>query len=59
LLTLEELEQEIGEGTIDTVVAWLHTTCRAGQMGKRIQGEFFLEEVAEHGVEGCRTTCSR
>jgi glutamine synthetase len=22
-------------------------------LGKRIQGEFFLEEVAEHGVEGC------
>jgi glutamine synthetase len=22
-------------------------------MGKRIQGEFFLEEVAAHGVEGC------
>jgi glutamine synthetase len=52
MLTLEELEREISEGTIDTVVAGF-TDMQGRLMGKRIQGEFFLEEVAEHGVEGC------
>ena len=52
MLTLEQLEREIGEGTIDTVVA-AFTDMQGRLMGKRIQGEFFLEEVVEHGVEGC------
>jgi glutamine synthetase len=52
MLTLEELEREIGEGTIDTVVA-AFTDMQGRLMGKRIQGEFFLEDVAEHGIEGC------
>jgi glutamine synthetase len=52
MLTLEQLEREIGEGTIDTVVA-AFTDMQGRLMGKRIQGEFFLEEVAAHGVEGC------
>jgi glutamine synthetase len=52
MLSLEELEREIGEGTIDTVVA-AFTDMQGRLMGKRIQGEFFLEEAAEHGVEGC------
>ena len=28
-------------------------TCRGGCSGKRIQVEYFLDEVVEHGVEGC------
>src|SRR3977135_331525 len=52
MLTVEELEREIREGTIDTIVA-AFTDMQGRLMGKRIQGEFFLEEVAEHGVEGC------
>jgi glutamine synthetase len=52
MLTVEQLEREIGEGTIDTVVA-AFTDMQGRLMGKRIQGEFFLEQVVEHGVEGC------
>src|SRR6266436_5276102 len=52
MLLLEELEREIGQGTIDTVVA-AFTDMQGRLMGKRIQGEYFLEEVSSHGVEGC------
>src|ERR671934_474411 len=52
MLTLEELERAIGEGTIDTVVA-AFTDMQGRLMGKRIQGEYFLEEVKDHGIEGC------
>src|SRR2546429_547776 len=52
MLTLQELEQEVAQGSIDTIIA-AFTDMQRRLMGKRIQGEFFLEEVAEHGVEGC------
>jgi glutamine synthetase len=52
MLTLAELEREIERGTVDTVVA-AFTDMQGRLMGKRIQGEFFLEEAAAHGVEGC------
>ena len=52
MLTLEELGREIAQGTIDTVVA-AFTDMQGRLMGKRIQGEYFLEEVSAHGVEGC------
>jgi glutamine synthetase len=52
MLTLDELEREIGDGSIDTVVA-AFTDMQGRLIGKRIQGEYFLEEVAGHGVEGC------
>jgi glutamine synthetase len=52
MLTLPELERSIGDGTIDTVVA-AFTDMQGRLVGKRIQGEFFLEEVGEHGMEGC------
>jgi glutamine synthetase len=52
MLTLAELEREIAQGTVDTVVA-AFTDMQGRLMGKRIQGEYFLEEVGDHGVEGC------
>ncbi|HEV3228101.1 MAG TPA: glutamine synthetase family protein [Solirubrobacteraceae bacterium] len=52
MLSLGELEREIREGTIDTVVA-AFTDMQGRLVGKRIQGEYFLEEVADQGVEGC------
>jgi glutamine synthetase len=52
MLTLDELEKAIVEGTIDTVVT-AFTDMQGRLMGKRIQGEYFLEEVRDHGVEGC------
>ena len=52
MLSLEELKREIEDGTIDTVVA-AFTDMQGRLMGKRIQGEYFLEDVVGHGVEGC------
>jgi glutamine synthetase len=52
MLTLKELEKAIGEATIDTIVT-AFTDMQGRLMGKRIQGEYFLEEVTGHGVEGC------
>jgi glutamine synthetase len=52
MLTVEDLEEAVGNGTIDTVVA-AFTDMQGRLMGKRIEGEFFLEQVAENGVEGC------
>src|SRR5436305_4084913 len=52
MLTLKELEREIREGTIDTIVA-AFTDMQGRLMGKRIQVEYFLEEAADQGVEGC------
>jgi glutamine synthetase len=52
MLTPEDLERAIGAGEIDTVVA-AFTDMQGRLMGKRIQGEYFLEEVREQGIEGC------
>jgi glutamine synthetase len=52
MLTLDELEKAVGDGTIDTIVT-AFTDMQGRLMGKRIQGEYFIEEVCEHGVEGC------
>jgi glutamine synthetase len=52
MLTADELEREIREGTIDTVVA-AFTDMQGRLIGKRIQGEYFVEDVMEHGIEGC------
>jgi glutamine synthetase len=52
-MRLEELKSEVESGAIDTVVV-AFTDMQGRLMGKRLHGEFFLEdEVAEHGVEGC------
>ncbi|MFL5839615.1 MAG: glutamine synthetase family protein [Thermoleophilaceae bacterium] len=52
MLTLAELEDAVGDGSIDTIVA-AFTDMQGRLMGKRIEGEFFLDEVVSHGVEGC------
>ena len=53
MLTLEELRAEVEAGAIDTVVV-AFTDMQGRLMGKRLQAEFFLEEMdAGHGVEGC------
>jgi glutamine synthetase len=52
MLTLKDLGKEAGEGTIDTVVA-AFTDMQGRLFGKRIQIDYFLEEVADHGIEGC------
>jgi glutamine synthetase len=52
MLSLKDLESAIADGTIDTIVT-AFTDMQGRLMGKRIQGEYFLEEVTGHGVEGC------
>jgi glutamine synthetase len=52
VLTLDELRTEIEAGRIDTVVA-AFTDMQGRLLGKREHAEFFLEESAEHGLEGC------
>jgi glutamine synthetase len=51
-LTLEKLKALIAEGTIDTVVVAM-TDMQGRLTGKRIHGQFFLDEVVKHGTEGC------
>src|ERR671935_1502428 len=52
MLTLNELRKEVERGTIDTVVA-AFTDMQGRLMGKREHARFFLDETAEHGLEGC------
>ena len=51
-LDLEALAAEVEAGTIDTVVA-AFTDHYGRCMGKRLDAEFFLDEVAEQGTHGC------
>jgi glutamine synthetase len=53
MLGLDELREKVEGGSIDTVVV-AFTDMQGRLMGKRLHGEFFLEEVeAGHEVEGC------
>ena len=53
MLTLEELRVDVETGAIDTVIA-AFTDMQGRLMGKRLQADFFLEELdAGHDVEGC------
>jgi glutamine synthetase len=52
MLSLENLRKEAEDGTIDTVVT-AFTDMQGRLFGKRITTDFFLEEVAQHEIEGC------
>src|SRR5919108_5523954 len=52
MLTLEELRHDVEAGAIDTVLTCF-TDMQGRLMGKRVDGEFFLEDAASHGIEGC------
>jgi glutamine synthetase len=52
MLSLEELGEEAEAGSIDTVVT-AFTDMQGRLIGKRIDVSFFLDEVADHGIEGC------
>ena len=51
-MTLEDLEREVVQGRIDTVVT-AFPDLYGRLVGKRITGHFFLEETAEHGMHCC------
>src|SRR5918912_2183302 len=52
MLPVDELRREVEAGTIDTVVT-AFTDMQGRLIGKRIQGEYFVEDVVAHGIEGC------
>src|SRR5213082_2914267 len=52
MLSLEDLRREVEAGTIDTIVT-AFTDMQGRLIGKRIQAEYFLEDVVAHAIEGC------
>ncbi len=52
MLSLDDLRKQASDGTIDTVVT-AFTDMQGRLFGKRIQVEYFVDEVVDHGVEGC------
>src|SRR6266508_1525025 len=52
MLSLDELRKAGEDGTIDTIVT-AFTDMQGRLFGKRIEIEYFLDEVTGHGVEGC------
>jgi glutamine synthetase len=52
MLSVDELRNDVETGAIDTVVT-AFTDMQGRLFGKRIQAEYFLDDVTEHGIEGC------
>jgi glutamine synthetase len=52
MLSLEQLSTEAEAGTIDTIVT-AFTDMQGRLVGKRIDVSYFLDQVADHGIEGC------
>ena len=52
MLSLKQLGTEAEAGTIDTVVT-AFTDMQGRLVGKRIEVSYFLDQVVDHGVEGC------
>jgi len=51
-LSVEILREEIESGKIDTVIVAI-TDMQGRLVGKRIHGQYFLDDVLQHGTEGC------
>ncbi len=51
-MTLEELREAVEQGTVDTVLLAL-TDMQGRLQGKRLTATHFLDQVVEHGAEGC------
>jgi glutamine synthetase len=52
LITLKQLEAAVDRGDIDTVAVAI-TDMQGRLQGKRLAARYFLNEVAQHGTEGC------
>src|SRR5712692_1792764 len=52
MLSLEDLRKDVEAGAIDTVVT-AFTDMQGRLIGKRIQAEYFFEDVVDHAIEGC------
>jgi glutamine synthetase len=51
-LTVQELRNDVDAGLVDTVVI-AFTDMQGRLQGKRLHARYFLDEVLEHGTEGC------
>ncbi|HEU4911301.1 MAG TPA: glutamine synthetase, partial [Actinomycetes bacterium] len=51
-MTVDELRAEIEAGAVDTVLVGF-TDMQGRLQGKRLHARYFLDEVLEHGTEGC------
>jgi glutamine synthetase len=51
-LHLDQLRMDVASGAVDTVVV-AFTDMQGRLQGKRLHAQFFLDEVLEHGTEGC------
>jgi glutamine synthetase len=51
-MTLEELEEAVARGDVDTVVLAI-ADMQGRLQGKRLTARHFLDEVVAHGAEGC------
>ncbi|MGH8862652.1 MAG: glutamine synthetase family protein [Jatrophihabitantaceae bacterium] len=51
-LTVAELRDAVEDGSVDTVVVAV-TDLQGRLQGKRLDAEYFLADVLEHGTEGC------
>ncbi|HEU4975214.1 MAG TPA: glutamine synthetase family protein [Baekduia sp.] len=51
-MTLEELQAQVADGRIDTVLLAL-TDMQGRLQGKRMHAQHFLDEVVRHGAEAC------
>jgi glutamine synthetase len=52
LLTLKQLQRAVDQGEIDTVAVAI-TDMQGRLQGKRLSARYFLNEVVDHGTEGC------
>ena len=52
MLTVDELREEVEAGTIDTILTCF-TDMQGRLFGKRVEGEYFLDDTVSHGIEGC------
>ena len=52
MLSLDALKTKIESGEIDTVLT-VFPDCYGRLVGKRITGDFFLDQAASHGVHAC------
>ena len=51
-MTLDELKKAVDDGTVDTVLLTI-ADMEGRLQGKRLTASHFLDDVAEHGAEGC------
>src|SRR3954467_7876698 len=53
VLTVDALRAAVADGTIDTVVLAI-TDMQGRLQGKRLDAQYFLDVVLDHGTEGCK-----